>query len=398
MMRTVRGWLCWVLVGLSVAFTIAAVFLWVDGAADLDVLSLVIATVLVLFPVAGALVVRRSAGNVFGWIFLAIGLSWSLQIFTGAYLETRVLTGRSSGELADFLTWIYSWTGALVFGTGAVVLMLFPTGKPVSAKWRPAFWLVMGSLVFLTLGLAFSPGELDDFPQLNNPYGIEGAGFLDVLTVIGWFGMLVGLVLAAASMVVRFRRSRGEERQQLKWVLLASVILMISSVSWLISEELGALATAVGLGALPIAIAIAILKYRLYDIDVVINRALVYGSLTALLALIYGGIVAGASVLAGRSDVTVAAATLAVAGAFRPLRRWVQDFIDRRFYRRKFDVQQTIDGFSAVVRNAIDLPTLTNELASVVNKTMHPRSVSLWVLAATTTDEQSSTLRAPRGR
>jgi hypothetical protein len=257
--------------------------------------------------------------------------------------------------------------------------MLFPTGRPVSKRWRPALWWVIGCLAILTLGLAFGPGELDGFPQLDNPYEIEGAGFLEIATGIGWFGMLIGLSLAAASMIVRFRRSRGEERQQLKWILLAGVMLMISAAAWFISEELGELATAVGLASLPIAVTIAILRYRLYDIDVVINRALVYGALTGVLVLIYAGLVTGASVLVGENDVSVAAATLAVAGVFRPLRRWLQDFIDRRFYRRKFDAQKTIDGFSAVVRNAIDLPTLTDELALVVNDTMHPRSVSLWV-------------------
>jgi hypothetical protein len=379
-MAAVRSWISITVLLTCVSLTGAALMMSLGATGRVTAATQVAGTILLLFPAAGVLLVRRSPKHVFGWLFLALGLATSLDRATAAFIETRVLQEGTSGLVADLATWTNLWTSTIGFALVPVMLLLFPTGRPASPRWRPVVTFAVVAVVMMSVSPALAPQNLGAYPRLDNPYGIEGATFFETTLLVGWFAVLASIAAGALALIARFRRGSADEREQLKWVLLAAALLVGSTFTWGISEELGTLTTAIAMASLPIAVTVAILKYRLYDIDLVINRALVYGSLTAILAALYAGIVSALSVSVGGSDLSVAAATLVVAGVFRPLRRVLQDFIDRRFYRRKFDAQRTVERFSARLRESIDLPTMTRELTSVVDQTVHPVSVSVWLL------------------
>ena len=291
---------------------------------------------------------------------------------------------------------------------GTFLLLLFPDGHLPSRRWRPLAWLSGLVLTFLTLVIPVLPAPMSEviqnpsFVNAPNPLGVEA--LRPVLDRIYAIVLLVPVCVVgcALSLIVRFRRSRGHERLQLKWLAAAAgvtaaiyLVTMVTSFFW--GGELWAdQKTPVWVTALqhlsvfafvliPVAIGTAILRYRLFDVDVIINRALVYGVLTAALALVYAGTVVGLGAAARAvtqqetNNLAVAASTLAVAGLFGPLRRRVQSFIDRRFYRHKYDAQQTLADFSARLRDHVDLDSLNAELLAVVTRTMQPSRVSLWL-------------------
>ena len=247
----------------------------------------------------------------------------------------------------------------------------------------------MVAIVTLALGSAFTPASVD-YPELRNPVGISSfEGSLLEDGGVGWFVLAASVVLSAISMVVRFRRATGEERQQIKWFALAAAFAGVSWVTLVFAYETELRQAALLLGLLsylgiPLAVGVAVLKYRLYDIDIIINRTLVYGALTATLALVYLGSVATLQyafrgLTGGDSQLVIVASTLAIAALFNPLRRRIQSFIDRRFYRRKYDARKALEAFSARLRDETDLETLNDELISVVSETMQPTQVSLWL-------------------
>jgi hypothetical protein len=277
--------------------------------------------------------------------------------------------------------------------------MLFPDGHLPSRRWLPvavlagiaASGFVLPRAFMDTLPLNEAPGY-----RIDNPIGIEGLGSVENLPLFGVLvnGLLViAFIGAAASVVVRFHRSRGVERQQMKWFvyvtvvlvggsILTSVIGMATGLRWL--EQFSFVLSMVALVGLPITVGIAIFRYRLYEIDVVINRTLVYGPLTALLVLFYlAGVVSLQYVfraLTGQeSQIAIVASTLLIAALFTPLRRRIQSFIDRSFYRRKYDARKTLEAFSAKLRDKTDLGALNNELVGVVRETMQPAHISLWL-------------------
>ena len=273
---------------------------------------------------------------------------------------------------------------------GPLVLLLFPDGKPLSRGWRVAVWLsglAMGLLVF---HYAFAPGRLEDSPVIN-PAGVEGLRSVLRNSWLGWgIWILLGMsvVAGAVSLVLRYRRARGVQRQQLKWLALAAAMVGLGFV-FLVgtagdAEWAGAF-TAISILLLPVLVGVAILRYRLYDIDTVINRTLVYGSVSAVMALVYiVGVVGVGDVIRQISgqesnQLAVAASTLAVAALFRPARSRLQNLIDRRFYRRKYDAILTVEAFSTRLQEEIDLEALAAELEAVVRHTMQPASVSLWL-------------------
>lgn len=354
----------------------------------------------VMFPLVGALIVTRQPGNLVGWIFSAIGLVTGVGGAAQAY-ATESLAGRTqAGMIESLAAWIANWWWYPLLGLIIVMtLFLFPTGRLPSRRWRFFFWLGVLSVAFGTFIAMTSPRLSASAPSsdrllydIDNPFGVGGLGDPEEGTLGGLIFSLAGIasVAAAISLIVRFVRSRGVERQQLKWFALAGTL---TPLNMLLEEVLpvaifsGSSALfAIGVGALPVAAGIAILRYRLYDIDLVINRALVYGLLTAILGAAHVGIVFGLQAAlapaTAESDLAIAASTLAVAALFRPVRARVQEFIDRRFYRRKFDAQRTIEEFNSHLRDEVELAAVRSKLVDVVADTVQPTQVSLWLRSA----------------
>ena len=374
---------------LGAGFAIAVPAASSDGALAVAV-HLVASLGFACFSAVGALIVSRHRSHLIGWLFCGAGQLWALTLASDAYVQYTYVRrlGRLPGK--DLMTWLYGWSGFVAIGlTVMFLLLLFPTGKLLSRRWRPVAWLAALSLLAATVSSMFGP-ESGDYPEVPNPYGLRGpAGELfGVLRGVAWVLVFFSLLGALASIFVRFRRSRGDERQQLKWMLFSASLLVVSFAGWGLleeagGEELAGIAMGLGLISVPIAVGVAILKYRLYDIDVIINRTLVYGALTTVLALTYFGLVVlfqqALTPLTETSNLAVAASTLAVAALFRPLRTRIQAWVDRRFYRAKYDAAKTLEAFSARLRDEIELDALRGELLAVVRRSMQPAHLSLWL-------------------
>jgi hypothetical protein len=340
------------------------------------------------FATVGAFIASRRHANAVGWICCVIGLTVSLAVAPIEYGH-YALAHPGSLPAAATLAWPAMWAYNPALGLMAMfLLLLFPTGHLPSRRWRPVAWAAGATITGMTLVAAVAPVPPDDGLP-TNPLGIQQlARAWELTESIGalLFGALA--VASAASLVVRFRHARGEERQQLKWFSFGTgglvVLLAIQAAAPTLGARVPNLVVAAALGAIPLAIGIAILRYRLYDIDRIINRTLVYGLLTAVL----GGGYAGAVLVLGQffGGVTsdppswvVAGATLAVAALFRPTRRRIQQAVDRSFNRRKYNATTTIQAFSTRLRGEIDLDTLSSELLAVVDQTMEPTRVSFWL-------------------
>jgi hypothetical protein len=395
------SWLAWSLAALSVAMFLASMVLYVvaissqEAPATGGALSeLLIFVPFLAFPIVGALIASRHPKNPVGWICLTIGLFWMETL-----LEDSIPGSGPYPVTIDALTqslWIPP-VGLL----GIYLILLFPDGKLPSRRWRPLAWLSGVVMVLASLGITFLPGPLEGHPGVRNPLGLEGIPHWVAAAGIVILLLLPLCMLASAlSLVLRYRRSGGEEREQIKWIAFAAsvvgllyLITMLSSFAY--SGPWGAAGTPLWLGllqqaalvsftAVPIAVGFAVLKYRLYDIDVVINRTLVYGSLTGVLALVYLGSVVMLQglfrALTGQeSTLAVVASTLVIAALFSPLRRRVQGFVDRRFYRRKYDAVKTLEAFNSRLREETDLDALGEDLVGVARETMQPAHVSLWL-------------------
>jgi hypothetical protein len=356
------------------------------------------------FAMVGALLVAKRSTNLIGWIMAAIALMVAIFNAGGAYATYVMLTRGQPDALAVVGAWTANCYWFVMLALALFYLpMLFPDGHLPSRRWLPvavlagiaASGFVLPRAFMDTLPLNEAPGY-----RIDNPIGIEGLGSVENLPLFGVLlnGLLViAFVGAAASVVVRFRRSRGVERLQMKWFVYVTVVLVGGSIltsvigvatglRWL--EQFSFVLSMVGLVGLPIAVGISIFRYRLYEIDVVINRTLVYGLLTLLLALMYfGGIVLLQRVfvlLSGQqSTLAVVASTLLIAALFNPLRGRIQAFIDRAFYRRKYDARKTLQAFSATLRDETDLNALSADLVGMVRETMQPAHVSLWLRTET---------------
>jgi hypothetical protein len=352
---------------------------------------------LLAYGTVGALVASRRPGNAIGWIFCAVGLALAVASAASGYAGYGLYGNGDALPAPELAAWLSVWLNIVVlFVAPCLLFLLFPDGRPPSPRWRPVIWLVAltGCGIFLTL--AFSPGELDQYtyPGLPNPLGI-GGDLGDVLATIENIGngiLPIAVLVTISSMIVRFRRSSGRERLQLKWVAYTAALTAASFlVSFMLPEPvpqtlqdavffLGVAAFA----AIPVAAGVAILRHRLYDIDVLINRTLVYGSLTLSLTAVYVGAVVSLQrlfrALTGQeSQLAVVASTLMIAALFGPLRRRVQGFIDRRFYRRKYDAAKTLEAFSTRLRDETDLETLNRDLVGVVSETVQPAHARLWL-------------------
>jgi hypothetical protein len=383
--------LAWSLWALSVAFAVfGLLFLYLNGSFEhvLDESLGVDLAMAITFPTVGALVATRQPGNAVGWIFCAIGLSGGASIFFSEYGIYALVTNPGSLPAGVISAWIGTWVWLpSVTLTISFLLLLFPHGRLLSARWRPVAWLAAAVTVAGIVLITLAPWDLlDPGVPARNPFGIEV--LRDVGIAVPVPILLVGvptMLLCVASLVVRFRSSRGEERQQLKWFVYASVLnvgtLLIPSDD---TSNAVSVLQIVTFPMVPVAAGIAILRYRLYDIDLIINRTLVYGALTAMLALAYLGSVvslqyAFRALTSGNSQLAIVASTLLIAALFNPLRRRLQASVDRHFYRDKYDARKTLEAFSAKLRDEVDLDDLTGELTGAVRDTVRPAYVSLWL-------------------
>ncbi|HWJ09414.1 MAG TPA: hypothetical protein VNS46_08565 [Nocardioides sp.] len=351
--------------------------------------ALSFAAVQISTAVVGAIVASRLPTNAVGWILVGMGAGLGISDTATAYgrCSTRLSEDPLPGEAIAY--WLGNWTLIpLVFGGVALLVYVFPDGRFVSRRWRLAAQLSAVVVLVATLTDAFGPGKLEDAPALDNPFGTSGrVGDLVVKAgMVADVGALPVFGLAAAALVVRYRRSRGVERQQLKWI---SSALLLVAVSLGLAAGVPALGDTTffvalfSLAAMPVMTGIAVLRYRLYDIDVVINRALVYATLTATLAAFYIGAVLLLQVVlrpfTAGSSLAIAVSTLAVAALFRPVRARIQDAVDRRFFRHRYDAALTLESFGARIRDQVELTGIGNDLLGVVNETVQPRHLSLWL-------------------
>ena len=339
------------------------------------------------FALVGAILTIKRPGNLVGWALSLAGAGLLLGGILGAYGELALLAkpeaGLPAGTAAAAVA-AGSWT-PLMAGV-FLLLVVFPTGRVPSPRWRPVAGLVLLGFAVVWTVISTAPGHLDPpFKGYENPLAFtESKRYLILIfPVIAVCLLFVGL--AAIDLLRRFRRSRGEERQQFKWFAGGAGLLLLTlpfGAAFNYSAVAGA-AFSVALIALPVSVGTAVLRYRLYEIDRIINRTLTYGLLSAVLGAAYLGLVVGLQALlrpvSGGSDLAVAATTLVVAALFLPARRRVQSLVDRRFYRSKVDAAQTLDAFAARLRREIDLDALSAELAGAVERTMQPATVSLWL-------------------
>lgn len=347
------------------------------------------------FPTVGAVVASRRPLHPVGWLFLAVGLLFAVGGLAPAYVEYDRYVNPGVLPATRLFVWSISWIDTMVFLSIAFLLLLFPTGKLPSRRWRPVLWLANGTSSIAFVTSAFKPGLIwPDTLRMENPLGIEALdGTLRAVDDLIWIAFVATIVLSGASVVARFRGSRGDERQQLKWIALAALLVVTGFLSANLTSLVGPAGEAVLLGffaaalaTIPITAGIAILRYRLYDIDRVISRTLVYLSLTVVLGASYFGLVLAGQALfssfAGGSNLAIAVSTLVVAALFLPLRSRVQGVVDRRFNRRRYDAQKTLEAFGTRLREQIDLGTLSGDLRTAVDETMQPAHVSLWLREA----------------
>jgi hypothetical protein len=349
-----------------------------------------VSLVIFAFSTVGALVGSRRPENPIGWLFLSGAFVWILGELALEYGVYALITAPGTLPAGTWVAWFGGWArGVGWFLIVVFLLLLFPTGQLPSPRWRPVLWGAVGYIAFFTLVVWLSPVSADTrLAFVRNPLGME-IGIMNLLVGLLYFTIPLLLVAGGTAAIVRFRGSRGDERQQLKWFAYAVTVMVSLFMLWFSLElagvvAVGALVFAVPLMGLPIAVGVAILRYRLYDIDIVINRTLVYGSLTALLVATYfGGVVSLQGTfraLTGQeSQLAIVASTLLIAALFVPLRRRVQSFIDRRFYRKKYDAARTLQDFSTRLREKTDLDSLDTELLGVVRETVQPAHASLWL-------------------
>ncbi len=350
------------------------------------------------FPLVGALIIWKLPRHNMGWILCGIGATISLASFLGEYATYALITRAGDVPGGSTAAWIASWLSVITAALILLLLIYFPRGEPRNGFWRRITAFVVIAAAALCVMYALRPGPLDAAPTVDNPLGVPGLRtFVDI--PIALLANLLGLVLVASVVdkFILFRRAGGVERQQIKWFALAALSFPIMfGISIILEGAFGrnrfgdidpvVIAFMLGFNGMATAIGLAVFKYRLYDVGALVNRTLVYGALTAILAGAYVGLVFGFQAvlepITAESDLAIAASTLAVAALFRPVRTRVQSFIDRRFYRRKFDVQRTLEEFGEHVRDEVELESLSARLEQVVHDTMQPAHVSVWIRTA----------------
>jgi hypothetical protein len=350
----------------------------------------VVANLVTLLPfsVVGAIIASRQPRNTIGWLFCSVGVTIGLNSFAGDYAEFWLASGFGMSSFGETAAWFSSWLWILlVYAPMSFLLLLFPDGQLPSPRWRPVAWGAALGTAGGVVGHALEAGPLVDFPQIANPYGVDGP----VVGMVGAAGSIVAagsMVASAVSLIVRLRRAGSVERQQIKWLAYGGAVMVgtifVGGLITLWSVPVSIVIMSVALLGLPVFTGIAIVRHRLYDVDLLINRTLVYGTLTAMLVAVYvGGVVflqyVFRTLTGGESQLAIVTSTLAIAAGFNPLRHRVQGFVDRRFYRRKYDARKTLEAFSSKLRDETDLEALNNDLVGLVRETMQPAHASLWL-------------------
>ena len=334
----------------------------------------------VAVPVAGFVLAYRRPANRIGWLFLVAGLALGLSGFSNPYALHALVADRGSLPAGQVFAWLSNWIWMIAVAALAFLFLLFPTGRLRSRRWRPAAWFAGGALALAAVCALIAASS-----QWAHPFTLSGQGSPDFLT--GLFSLIASFLISAAllvsvvAVVVRFAKSSGEERLQLKWCAAAALVLVVVFVAsiWVNSAAVNVLQSLAFL-CLWTAIATAVLKYRLYEIDQIISRTLAYATVTGLLVGLYAGLVLLAThVLSFSSPVAVAAATLAAAALFSPVRRRVQLVVDRRFNRARYDADATVALFAAHLKDAVNLDSVRDDLAGVVQRALEPAHVSVWI-------------------
>jgi hypothetical protein len=404
MSRRTAAWLAWSLYGLVICLSIiwsGVGLLRQSGSRSALYLvgeALISLVAPVVFAIVAALIVSRQPRNTIGWLLMVpVGL-YVVGGPQAAYIESLAPSSPAPTVPLLLIAWFSNWNWLLLIIPLLLIPLLFPSGRPPTPRWR---WVGVAVIVWATLFVLLaalvkkiSAGTKPNL-MFDNPIGVLGKDTAELLLGMWIAGLLALVVACAVALFVRYRRANDTEREQIKWLLYACAVFLVVYVSGFVSgfggtASLGGYIWGIFFGlsvmTLPAAIGIAILRYRLYDIDVVINRTLVYGALTALLALVYfGGVTATQAIfrtLTGQErqpQLVVVVSTLVIAALFNPLRRRIQAFIDRRFYRKKYDAAKTLEAFSAKLRDETDLDALNAELVGVVRETMQPSHISLWL-------------------
>src|SRR5215211_5812878 len=394
------SWLAWSLCGLSLVLTALGLFLFAlnlsySGAHVFDH-WLQNAVQAGSFSIIGAIIASRLPANPVGWLFCAAACTIAVAYLSAEYAIYTLVARPDSLPIGEALAWLAFWVWIPSIGCIVLSVLLFPNGRLPSPRWRWLVWLSVSLTIAGAIWVALSPGVIGNLGFIRNPLGIEGLprGYKPVQTIMS----ALLLVAAVSTLGLRLLRTRGIERQQIKWPAFIAVVAAGGSViqDTAISETIGLrwlewagyVVVIAALVCFPISIGIAIVRYRLYEIDTLINRALVYALLTAILAAVYFGAVVllqrvFVALTGQQSTLAVVASTLLIAALFTPLRRRIQSFIDRRFYRRKYDARKTLEAFSAQLRDETDLEALSGDLVGVVRETMQPAHVSLWLRSDT---------------
>jgi hypothetical protein len=383
----------WPLAGLAVGLSLAGQLLLVLGAGagtplddeiGIDAVGHYVS--FYAFPLVGALIATRRPENAIGWLFIAIGLCSGLTLASGAYADYALFAERADLPAGEWAAWLAAGVDVVFFVGILVLVLLFPTGRPPSPRWRWVLAALLAGGTAIILATLLRPGTVFEPLPVDNPAGVDGAGtFLSVLDAVGGLLLAPAAIVTLVGAVVRFRRARGVERQQFKWFALSAAFLLGAFVlaTLDVPGSLDWVLIGFAFTGIPVAVGVAILRYRLYDVDRLISRTLVYGALTVVLGAAYVGLVlAGQAVFssfAGGGDLAIAGSTLVVAALFLPLRSRVQRVVDRRFNRRRYDAARTLEAFGARLREQVELDGLRADLERAVSETMQPAHASLWL-------------------
>ncbi|HVM35220.1 MAG TPA: hypothetical protein VM784_07750 [Actinomycetota bacterium] len=384
-----RAWIPWTIAVPAIMLALSGVALSILNGNGLDGDASGAATLALSFSIAGAIVAWRRPGNIIGWLLLVQGISGCLDAFTFEYADYAYFTAPGTVPLASLVSWVSSFAFAPGAAMFPLLLLLFPTGQLPSPRWRWLPLTVAFAIALIAVPQAWSAWPLRGAELAGGETGFEGAS---AWARVGLIALGICFVSSLVALALRFRRAQGDERQQLKWVVFGGAFTLFAHATASpatpldLGGPLGELLSVVAFFALPsipAAIGIAILKYRLYDIDVIVNRTLVYAALTAVLVAAYAaGVLLFRTILdpvTGDNDVAIAASTLAVAALFGPARRRIQAFIDHRFYRSRYDAQQTLETFATRLRDELDLDALASEVLTVIGSTMQPAHAGLWL-------------------